>query len=124
MTHTKLFAAALLLGLGGAAQADSGGEAQYLAENRAAMDKMMRNMDVAPTGNVDRDFTETMIPHHHGAIDMAQAELRYGHNPQLRRMAREIVANQQRELVTMRRALNPPPAAAAPERPGTGTPSQ
>ena len=83
-------------------------EAPFLAENDAAMDKMMADMAVKPTGDVDRDFVAMMVPHHQGAIDMAQAELRYGHNEQLRRMAQEIVVEQQQEIAAMRLALGEP----------------
>ncbi len=102
-----------------ASPAVSRGEAPFLAENQAAMDRMMAGMDVKPSGNVDRDFTAMMIPHHQGAIDMAQAELRYGHNEQLRRIAQEIIVEQQQEITAMRLALGQPlPApAAAPDQP-------
>jgi uncharacterized protein (DUF305 family) len=73
-------------------------EAPFLAENRAAMDKMMTGMNVKPSGDVDHDFAAMMIPHHQGAIDMAQAELRYGRNEQLRRIAQEIIVGQQQEI--------------------------
>ncbi len=53
-------------------------EAPFLAENDAAMSKMMTDMAVKPTGDVDHDFVEMMVPHHQGAIDMAKAVLRYG----------------------------------------------
>jgi uncharacterized protein (DUF305 family) len=66
---------------------------------------MMADMAVKPTGDVDRDFVAMMVPHHQGAVDMAQAELRYGHNEQLRRLAQEIVTNQQREIAVMRDAF-------------------
>src|SRR5258708_36309595 len=46
-------------------------EAPFLAENDAAMAKMMNEMTVQPTGDVDRDFVAMMVPHHQGAIDMA-----------------------------------------------------
>lgn len=46
-------------------------------------------MLIKPSGDIDRDFTVMTIPHHQGAIDMAQAELRDGHNEQLRRIAQE-----------------------------------
>lgn len=94
-------------------------EAPFLAENNAAMDKMMTGMTVKPTGDVDQDFTAMMIPHHQGAIDMAQAELRYGHNEQLRRIAQEIIVEQQQEIVAMRLALGQPlpPSVAAPDQP-------
>jgi uncharacterized protein (DUF305 family) len=66
---------------------------------------MMANMTVKPTGDVDRDFVAMMVPHHQGAIDMAQAELKYGHNEQLRRLAQEIVVSQQQEIAVMRLAV-------------------
>ena len=65
----------------------------------------MAGMAVKPTGDVDRDFAAMMIPHHQGAIDMAVAELRYGHNEQLRRIAQEIIVDQQQEIAAMRLAL-------------------
>ena len=90
-------------------------EAPFLAENNAAMDKMMADMAVKPTGDVDVDFAAMMIPHHQGAIDMALAQLRYGKNEQLRRIAQEIIVEQQQEIIAMRLALGQqlPPAAAA-----------
>jgi hypothetical protein len=88
-------------------------EAPFLAENEAAMNKMMADMNVKPTGDVDRDFVAMMIPHHQGAIDMARLMLRYGHNEQLRRLAQEIIVTQQQEIVTMRLAIGEPPSPAA-----------
>jgi uncharacterized protein (DUF305 family) len=84
-------------------------EAAYLADNNAAMDKMMSDMTVKPSGDVDRDFVATMAPHHQGAIDMAVAYLRYGHNEQLRRMAQEIIVTQQQEIAVMRLAIGDQP---------------
>lgn len=91
----------------------------FRAENEAAMSKMMSAMDVKPTGDVDRDFVEMMIPHHQGGIDMAVAELRYGKNEQLRRVAQEIIVEQQQEIAAMRLALGDPlpPASVAPTGP-------
>ena len=63
--------------------------------NQVSMNKMMSAMDVKPSGNVDGDFARMMIPHHQGAIDMAEAELLYGDNEQLRRIAQEIIVDQQ-----------------------------
>lgn len=80
-------------------------EAPFLQESAAAMKKMMAAMAVAPSGDVDRDFVATMVPHHQGAIEMAQAELRYGHNEQLRRMAQEIIVDQTQEIAAMRLAI-------------------
>jgi hypothetical protein len=94
-------------------------EAPFLSENVGAMAKMMVGMEIKPTGDVDHDFVEMMVPHHQGAIDMAQAELRHGHNEQLRRIAQEIIVTQQQEIAAMRLALGQPlpPSVAAPDQP-------
>jgi hypothetical protein len=80
-------------------------ETSFLAENEAAMNNMMAAMTVKPSGSVDEDFVAMMVPHHQGAIDMAQAELRYGRNEQLRRLAQEIIVTQQQEIAAMRLAV-------------------
>ena len=97
-------------------------ERPYLAENDAAMAKMMAGMQVTPTGDVDRDFVDMMVPHHQGAIDMAVAVLRYGHNEKIRRLAQEIIVTQQQEIAAMRGAVGEPappstPAPTTPHRP-------
>ncbi|MDN3562983.1 DUF305 domain-containing protein [Paeniroseomonas aquatica] len=91
-------------------------ESPFLAENEAAMAKMMEGMAVHPTGNIDRDFVAMMTPHHQGAMDMAVIYLRHGGNEQLRRLAQEIVVTQQQEIAAMQLALGlaPPPSAPAP----------
>jgi hypothetical protein len=89
-------------------------EAPYLAENDAAMSKMMKDMAPKPTGDVDHDFVAMMVPHHQGAIEMAQAVLRYGHNEQVRRIAQEIIVDQLQEIAAMRLATGDPlPASIA-----------
>jgi hypothetical protein len=110
---------ALLAAAYAAAPDAAGSEAAFLAENQAAMDKMMAGMQVQPSGDADQDFAATMIPHHQGAIDMAQAELRYGRNEQLRRIAQEIIVDQLQEIAAMRLALGQPlpPSRAAPTTP-------
>lgn len=87
---------------------DVGAEAPYLAENVTAMKKMMGDMSVKPTGDVDADFVAMMVPHHQGAIDMALAVLRHGRNPQIRRLAQEIIVTQQQEIAVMRLAVGQP----------------
>jgi uncharacterized protein (DUF305 family) len=98
---------------------DVGGEALFLAENNTAMKKMMNEMAVRPTGDVDVDFVAMMVPHHQGAIDMAVAVLRYGRNPQIRRLAQETIVTQQQEIAAMRLAVGQPlpPSLAAPTQP-------
>jgi uncharacterized protein (DUF305 family) len=95
---------------------DVGKEAPFLAENTAAMTKMMTDMAVEPTGDVDADFVAMMVPHHQGAIEMALAVLRHGRNPQIRRLAQEIIVTQQQEIAAMRLAVGQPlpPSAPAP----------
>jgi hypothetical protein len=83
-------------------------EARFVAENAVAMERMMAGMEIRPTGDVDTDFAAMMIPHHQGAIDMALAELRYGKDEQLRRIAQEIIVDQQQEIAAMRFALGQP----------------
>ncbi|RTL36886.1 MAG: DUF305 domain-containing protein [Burkholderiales bacterium] len=80
----------------------------FQAENDAAMQKMMADMEVKPSGDIDRDFAAMMIPHHQGAIDMAVAQLRYGKNEQMRRIAQEIIVEQQQEIAAMHLALGEP----------------
>jgi uncharacterized protein (DUF305 family) len=80
-------------------------ERAFLAENAAAMSKMMAAMAVEPTGDVDKDFVATMVPHHQGAIEMAQAQLRHGRNEQLRRIAQEIIVDQTQEIAAMQLAI-------------------
>jgi Domain of unknown function (DUF305) len=98
---------------------DHSEEQPFLSENAAAMKEMMADMTIKPTGDVDRDFVAMMVPHHQGAVNMARAELKYGHNAQLRRLAREIVTEQQQEITVMRDAVadGKSSAAQSPELP-------
>lgn len=67
-----------------------------------AMSVMHKGMHSAPyTGDPDRDFVTMMIPHHQGAIDMAKVLLLYGKDEQLKRLAQEIIADQQNEVQLM-----------------------
>ena len=92
---------------GDSAVRQTGGAADesFIATSGAAMEQMMKAMAIRPSGDVDRDFVAMMIPHHESAIAMAKAELLYGKNEQLRRMAQEIVVTQQQEIAAMRLAL-------------------
>ena len=113
--------AAAILAVAASAGAASAQDAnmRFKAENDAAMARMMAGMAITPSKSVDRDFTEMMIAHHQGAIDMAEAELRHGQNEQLRRIAQEIIVDQQQEIAAMRLALGdpPPPSKSAPTAP-------
>ena len=89
-------------------------ESAFLAENEAAMNKMMSAMEAKPTGDIDRDFVAMMSPHHQGGIDMAVLELRYGKNEQLRRLAQEIIVSQTQEIVAMKLAIGQQVTASVP----------
>jgi len=81
-----------------------------------AVARMHRAMNVPFTGDADRDFARMMIPHHQGAIDMALVELRYGKDERLKRLAQEIIVEQQQEIAVMHLALGDalPPGSPAP----------
>jgi uncharacterized protein (DUF305 family) len=75
---------------------------------------LMKNMDamhagmaaVKPSGNEDADFVNLMLPHHQAAVDMARTELLYGNDPQMRRLAQEIITDQESEIQLMQLWLN------------------
>jgi uncharacterized protein (DUF305 family) len=76
--------------------------ARFMQEMGTSMKEMDRDMGAAPmNGNVDHDFAAMMMPHHRGAIEMAKAELRYGEDPVMRRLAQEILVDQQSEIDAM-----------------------
>jgi Domain of unknown function (DUF305) len=76
--------------------------AQFMQAMNASMERMDHQMASAPmNGHVDHDFAAMMIPHHQGAIDMAKAELLYGKDPVMRRLAQEILVDQQSEIDAM-----------------------
>jgi len=56
---------------------------------------------VRPSGDNDADFVRLMLPHHQAAIDMAKTQLACGQDPQMRRLAQEIIADQQSEIQLM-----------------------
>ena len=84
--------------------------AEFTASTDKTFDQLMDDatsvmhtgMHSAPqTGDPDRDFVALMIPHHQGAIDMAKALLLYGKDEQLKRLAQEIITDQESEIQLM-----------------------
>ena len=123
MKHTRgclRRTAALVLSLGLAvAQGSAHGQAvtappdDFASAMDGAMARMDRDMMAPRAGDADRDFAAMMIPHHQGAIDMARAQLRFGRDPVLRRLAQGIIVEQQQEIAVMREALKALPPARA-----------
>lgn len=84
----------------------------FLKENDRAMAAMMSAMEGAPIGDPDKDFARMMIPHHQGAVAMAEALLKYGKNEELKALARNVVRTQNEEIALMRRVLGDTPQSA------------
>ncbi|WP_375788655.1 DUF305 domain-containing protein [Bradyrhizobium sp. Pha-3] len=78
------------------------GEQQLLFDNDLAMSNMNRSLLTRPSGDIDRDFVDIMVPHHQGVIDMARTEMKYGHNDALRQLAERIVRQAEQDLACMR----------------------
>jgi uncharacterized protein (DUF305 family) len=93
--------AAMLLRAGTRISDKSSTDANW-SELIASMDKMHMAMgEVKQSGDNDVDFVRLMIPHHQAAIDMAKTQLLYGKDPQMRRLAQEIITDQQLEIELM-----------------------
>lgn len=90
-------------GMNMSAPADTGSSASTQGF-RHADETMMKDMSAPPyTGDADKDFVTHMIPHHQGAIEMARVELKYGKDPELRKLAKNIIRAQRDEIGVMER---------------------
>lgn len=72
-------------------------------------DAMHKDMNVKPSGNIDADFVRNMIPHHEGAVAMAKVELEKGKDPELRKLAQDIIDAQEKEIGFMKEWLRKNP---------------
>jgi uncharacterized protein (DUF305 family) len=77
-------------------------EQHFVLESDLAVSKMDSGVIGNESGDVDQDFVATMIPHHQSAIDIARAELKYGHDEKLKQLAQAIVSEHQQEIQQMR----------------------
>jgi hypothetical protein len=80
----------------------SGDEGPASMAFRGANMKMHHDMAITYSGDADVDFVKGMIPHHQGAIDMAKTVLAFGTDPQVRKLAEEVIKAQEAEIAMMR----------------------
>ncbi len=98
----------MMSGMGHSAptSAADGAQLPHVRENIAAMDKMHGPMmDAAKAPDADQAFVRGMIPHHQGAIDMAQIVLKYGKDDQAKKWANDVIREQTREIKEMQEWL-------------------
>ena len=102
LTAAVFFIAASLASAQGTAMPDKMQASDKSSPSMAmkqSMSGMMKDMQEMPlSGDTDRDFAAMMKIHHQGAVDMAQAELTSGKDPQLRKMAQSIISVQKKEI--------------------------
>ena len=70
------------------------------------MDQMNQDMMAAAQyKDPDVAFAAGMLPHHIGAVKMAEVELKYGQDPEMRKLAEDIINAQQAEIEQMQKWL-------------------
>ena len=81
-----------------------GGGMNHMAmdEYMGAMSRMQNAMTMQSSGDADTDFARMMIPHHQAAIDMANSELKYGKDPEIRKLSQDIIVAQEKEIAQMK----------------------
>ena len=109
-----LLGAALAFGVAGATLAQTEHSSQHATDPasdagaaaeagyKRAMDAMHQQMQkLNYSGNPDVDFVRMMIPHHQAAVDMAKVLLAHGKDPEIRKLAQDIISSQEKEIDLM-----------------------
>lgn len=83
--------------------ASSQASQEYMSGMTMMHSKMM---DGVKDPDPDKAFVKGMIAHHEGAIAMAETELKYGKDPEMRKLATDIIKAQKAEVAQMNKWLN------------------
>jgi uncharacterized protein (DUF305 family) len=95
-----MMAAATLLAAGSMAAAEDLSPGSKALE--AVNANMHQAMAVDMTGDVDIDFMRAMIPHHKGAVEMAKIVIETGKDPEVRKLAEDVIKAQEAEIAFMK----------------------
>jgi uncharacterized protein (DUF305 family) len=89
----------LLVGCSAAAPSNQG--MQHSMSSAMTMDDMTKALSGKTGDAFDQAFIQMMIPHHQGAIEMAKAAQASAKHDEIKKMAADIIAAQQREIDMM-----------------------
>lgn len=76
---------------------------EYMNGMKDMHDKMMAAVNES---DPDKAFAKGMVAHHEGAIAMAETELKYGKDPEMRKLAQDIIKAQKGEIGQMNKWLD------------------
>lgn len=96
--RSVLAMACLLAGTTAMAQNPPQHSGHEMSMGQAMHESMVRMDKMQATGDVDLDFVVMMREHHQGAVDMSEIYLKIGKDPEIRKMAEKIIADQKKEI--------------------------